>query len=100
VGDTVEVTLEPEDRLAGRAFAQVRAAAADKAEAAALAEAEAAGLVEIVYVAQLGTHFRLVFRSQTHKLCWIAPMFLLPFLVIVLTAFRVRPVLDKAPAPP
>lgn len=66
------------ERMAGRAFARARAEAEAESEAAALAEAEAAGLVETAYVPQLGTRIRFVFRSQTHKLCWLAPLFLLP----------------------
>ncbi|CUW37878.1 Putative peptidyl-prolyl cis-trans isomerase [Magnetospirillum sp. XM-1] len=61
-----------------RALLQARDEAKDEAEAAIVAEAEAAGLVETTYVPQLGTQFRFVFRSQTHKLCWLAPLFLLP----------------------
>ncbi|KIL97906.1 FKBP-type peptidyl-prolyl cis-trans isomerase SlyD [Paramagnetospirillum magnetotacticum MS-1] len=61
-----------------RAIAQSKAEAESAAEAAILAEAEAAGLVESTYLPQLGTRLRFVFRSQTHKLCWLAPLFLLP----------------------
>ncbi|ARJ66399.1 hypothetical protein WV31_12360 [Magnetospirillum sp. ME-1] len=57
---------------------QARDEAEELADAQELAEAEAAGLVETAYVPQLGTRFRFVFRSQTHKLCWLAPLFLLP----------------------
>ncbi|BAE52059.1 FKBP-type peptidyl-prolyl cis-trans isomerase [Paramagnetospirillum magneticum] len=62
----------------GRAVARAKAEAEAEAEAAILAEAEAAGLVESSYLPQLGTRIRFVFRSQTHKLCWLAPLFLLP----------------------
>ncbi|OAN49302.1 hypothetical protein A6A04_04090 [Paramagnetospirillum marisnigri] len=60
--------------------ARARADKAAKAEreAAALAKAEAEDLVESTYVPQLGMRIRFVFRSQTHKLCWLAPLFLLP----------------------
>ena len=61
-----------------RAAAQAKAEAEAEAEAAIEAEAEAAGLVENTYLPQLGTRLRFIFRSQTHKLCWLAPLFLLP----------------------
>lgn len=58
--------------------AQVRDEVEEEAEAKALAEAEAAGLAETRYVPLLGLRLRFIFRSQTHKLCWLAPLFLLP----------------------
>lgn len=71
-----------EGKLTERAFARAKADAEAEAEAADLAKAEAADLVESVYVPQLGTRLRFVFRSQTHKLCWLAPLFLLPALAV------------------
>lgn len=65
-----------EGKATERAFAQLKA----EAEAAALAEAEAADLVATVRVPYLNTRVHLVFRSQAHKLCWLAPLFLLPAL--------------------
>ncbi len=65
-------------RAKERLLIQAKVEAEAEAEAAIVAEAEAAGLVESAYVPQLGTRLRFVFRSQTHKLCWLAPLFLLP----------------------
>lgn len=63
-----------------RTRAQADEAAKADLEAAVLARAEAAGLVESTYIPQLGRRIRFVFRSQTHKLCWLALSFLLPVL--------------------
>lgn len=58
--------------------ARANAAVEEEMEAAVLARAEAAGLVQSTYVPQLGMRVRFVFRSQTHKLCWLALTLLLP----------------------
>lgn len=65
-----------EGKATERAFVQLKA----ESEAATLAEAEAADLVAAIRVPYLNTRFHLVFRSQAHKLCWLAPLFLLPAL--------------------
>lgn len=69
-----------EGKATDGAHARAAAAAEAEKEEAELARAEAAGLVETVYLPQLGSRLRFVFRSQTHKLCWLAPLFLLPAL--------------------
>ncbi|RAU20436.1 hypothetical protein CU669_18465 [Paramagnetospirillum kuznetsovii] len=77
----VVATMKRAKAKAGAAARLVAETQAD-AEAAELAKAEAADLVETIYVKVSGIRIRLIFRSQTHKLCWLAPLFLLPALGI------------------
>lgn len=69
-------------KMVESALAHAKDEAAAEKEEAELARAEAADLVETVSVKKFGYRIRFIFRSQTHKLCWLAPLFLLPSLGI------------------